>query len=453
MKEKRVGRNKPGNKAVGKNCQNILDAGELVIQRLSEEVTGKVQKYARMGARQFVPYNYGELTIENIKEACISHFGRNFQLGKNMACDVLAGDQGPSCVSMSQIPDLRVIHVRFIKAAGSSTTLTVRDHDGLIKSRESQTRRSALDSSTLPGNDSNQFIRKRAFSEASPAAAQNKDFKKPKAPSSEGSPSKTYPKSLSLSEMLRLGKCQTSETTIVSVFKFDMDTMSWSKVPERVEFLIDKEVLGQGGFRKAYKATSPSTDYRHKTWVIKKFLEQTVQGIQLLGQEVEQHARKVVQMHLLAKNFAEQLQQKITKEDVQEEFGDTLEFKTIFFGKLETGECITIEEFVNGIFKKYINNNGLSCVAGDDVIGKKAQCLAHFSYLKSNKSLMVLDIQGCGHTLYDPEIASASLRQPGYDEYLFCAGNLSDTAINAFLADHKCDSNVYCRLLGLDKSS
>ena len=58
---KRVGRsNKPAeNKVahgVGKNSQNILDSGALVIQRSSEKVTGKIQKYARMDARQFVPY-------------------------------------------------------------------------------------------------------------------------------------------------------------------------------------------------------------------------------------------------------------------------------------------------------------------------------------------------------------------------------------------------------------
>ena len=64
---------------MGKNLPNILDAGELVIQRLSKEVTGKIQKYARMGAKQFVPY--GELTIQNTNEACIRHFTRQFQLG------------------------------------------------------------------------------------------------------------------------------------------------------------------------------------------------------------------------------------------------------------------------------------------------------------------------------------------------------------------------------------
>ena len=69
---------------------NILDVGEFFIQRLGEEVTGKVQKYARMGAKQFVPYSYGELTIQNIKEACIRQFTRLFQLRKNVGCDVLA---------------------------------------------------------------------------------------------------------------------------------------------------------------------------------------------------------------------------------------------------------------------------------------------------------------------------------------------------------------------------
>ena len=55
---KRVGRsNKLGinktTQAVGKISQNSLHAGALVIQRSSEEVIGKVQKYARMDASQF----------------------------------------------------------------------------------------------------------------------------------------------------------------------------------------------------------------------------------------------------------------------------------------------------------------------------------------------------------------------------------------------------------------
>ena len=32
-----------------------------------------------------------------------------------MTCDVVAGEQGPSCRSFKQVPDAKVIHVRFIQ--------------------------------------------------------------------------------------------------------------------------------------------------------------------------------------------------------------------------------------------------------------------------------------------------------------------------------------------------
>ena len=131
-KEMKKKRNKPSNKvaqAVGRNWRNILNTGELVVERYSEEVTGKVKIYARIPRYKTIcVLQLCELTIENVKEACIRHFTRQFQLGTNVACDVLAGDQGPSCVSMSQIPDLRLIHFRFIKAVGDNSP-KVRDYD------------------------------------------------------------------------------------------------------------------------------------------------------------------------------------------------------------------------------------------------------------------------------------------------------------------------------------
>ena len=53
-----------------------------------------------------MPYKYEELTIENIRKAC------HFAVDRTMTCDVLAGEQGPSCNSIKQIPDTKVIHVR-----------------------------------------------------------------------------------------------------------------------------------------------------------------------------------------------------------------------------------------------------------------------------------------------------------------------------------------------------
>ena len=61
---------------------------------------------------------------------------------------------------------------------------------------------------------------------------------------------------------------------------------------------------------------------------------------------------------------------------------------------------------------------------------------------------MVLNVQGSGYTLSDPEIASAQLMDAD-DKILFCSGNLFYAAIEGFLANHKC--NHYCSLLGLSE--
>ena len=60
------------------------------MQRLTAEVTGKAQKYSRVGARDFVSFEeVGELAIENIKDACMKHYGIT---DGSISCDVLAGE-------------------------------------------------------------------------------------------------------------------------------------------------------------------------------------------------------------------------------------------------------------------------------------------------------------------------------------------------------------------------
>ena len=107
MKELRQG--KKEKKDSGKSAK---DLETIVIQRLSGEVSGKAQKYSRIGAREFVPFEeFDEISVINIKKACMKHYG----MLKTMSCDVLAGEQGPSCSSVKQLPTLKVIHVRFIQ--------------------------------------------------------------------------------------------------------------------------------------------------------------------------------------------------------------------------------------------------------------------------------------------------------------------------------------------------
>ena len=127
-------------------------------------------------------------------------------------------------------------------------------------------------------------------------------------------------------------------------------------------------------------------------------------------------------------------------------FGEPLRYNKIFFGVTDDKGDVTVEEFVGGNFVKYINNNGLLTVPVDDEVGQKAQCFAHFTYEKSNRKMMVLDIQGSGHMLYDPEIATSDLFDEG-NEMLFCTGNLSSLVITNFIDNHKC--NHYCECSGL----
>lgn len=58
-----------------------------------------------------------------------------------------------------------------------------------------------------------------------------------------------------------------------------------------------------------------------------------------------------------------------------------------------------MEEFIDGTFVKYINNNGQSCVDEEDLIGRKAACFSRFTYEQSKGKLIVLDIQGSNQSL------------------------------------------------------
>ena len=99
--------------------------------------------------------------------------------------------------------------------------------------------------------------------------------------------------------------------------------MAWSKITRNIEFVEEEQPIGQRGFRVAYKATCVTLCpyFSGKSWVIKKFLPETLDMLKALNQTPEQHAKCVVQMHHLARYLTQQLVERIQKEDVAEEFG------------------------------------------------------------------------------------------------------------------------------------
>ena len=406
-----------GKRAKKDSSKAAKELETLVVQRLSAEVSGKAQKYSRVGAREFVSFeDFDEISISNIKRACMKHFG----MLETMSCDVLAGEQGPSCYSLKQLPNLKVIHVRFIEGKVQDAPVEVlcerrkRKIADISEGDNAEHGKAAVAVASLP-----QWV-------------------------SSQSPSKFVPRSLSVVDMLILGKLIPNTTTSVEMFNFDKSVMAWTGRPTAVEFCIESQPFGTGGFRKAFKATSNDRGFQGSTWVVKRYLEKASEDIIAIGQTLEEHTKRVVQMHYLARNFAAKLKEELIASDNEILFGETMSYKKIYMGTIDR-EYVTVEEFIDGTFHKYINNNGNICQGENaDPLTKKAESLAHFSYERSQKEVMLLDIQGCGSCLFDPEIASKQLDPKNM---LFCTGNLSHNAIQNFTASHKC--NDYCNLLKL----
>lgn len=147
-------------------------------------------------------------------------------------------------------------------------------------------------------------------------------------------------------------------------------------------------------------------------------------------------------MNALARNFALQLDA-----EAPVEYGSTLSYNKVYFGKLY-GQCVTVENYMEGTFEKHVNNTGVVCGDGD-ALSCKAESFSHYTYAKSGKQLMVVDIQGVDYTLCDPEIATSELMDSEDNSIRFCCGNLSSQAIDRFKEEHIC--NKFCDLLELEK--
>ena len=385
MAKKRMGKEEP--------TGSSSDMDYITVQRLSSNVEGRYQKYARIGALTMVPLGC-EPTISNIKEAC-----KRFFKAEDMECDILAGERGPSWTETNQISNWKkALHVRFIE-----------------RSEESQI--------------CEKVEIKKTKSEATP--------EKPARPMST-----RVVASVPLSAMLKVGKLIQPTVDIVSVQleEFDLGEKSWRN-PFEARLSLSKEKFASGSFREAYLSTALS-ELAPGKYVLKKFKQDQVKEIERLFSSMETHTRKMVQMNALARNFAQKL-----AAEAPVEYGSHLNYIKVYFGKLY-GQCVTVEEYLEGTFQKHVNNNGYVCGDGGE-LSSKVETFSHYTYVKSGTQLMVLDIQGVGYSLSDPEIATSELLDNTDNSIFFCCGNLSSQAIYKFKEEHIC--NRFCDLLELDK--
>ena len=387
----------------------------LTVQRLTAEVEGKCQKYGRIGPLSIVPFSYESLTLENIKNVCKKHF----DIGSYMECDVLAGERGPSYTSIEQIKSFKLLHVRFYFASKTSNVNLLDQED-------------EVDYFTATDSKSKE---------------QTKECSAPVQKSPKKVTTKSaYPKSVPLSSLLKLGKIIPPKCNqdIIELYveEFSIEKKEWA-APIPVKSSVDQKSFACGAVRDDFEAQALSG--LNGRYVLKRYKQDQIAAIVALFGSVDNHTRKCVQMHSLARYYAMQLEKEALS---HADYGRTLQYSKVYVGKTE-GDLVTWESYMEGEFVKYINNDGHICKKGSEV-ADKAEAFSHFTYVKSEKQLMVLDIQGTGYSLYDPEIASTKILDDDQKAVLFCFGNLSTEAIEQFLSEHRCKK--YCSLVGINSA-
>ena len=73
------------------------------------------------------------------------------------------------------------------------------------------------------------------------------------------------------------------------------------------------------------RATSCTETFVRTTWVVKRYLPAALKKISDAHLTTETHTKKVVQRHMLAKNFADQVAQQVKKNGLVD-FGQPLQY-------------------------------------------------------------------------------------------------------------------------------
>ena len=168
---------------------------------------------------------------------------------------------------------------------------------------------------------------------------------------SPSTPQTKYPKSLSIVDILRAGKLVPPPLKKAwSLEMFDVENCKWVK-SSVLSVEIEETKFDSDAFRDAFRAKCvEKSSYLSGEWVIKKYRDEVTTTIrQQFQMSVEDHTRKQVQMHAVARNLTARFAAKEPRE-----FGHILIYGKVFYS--EWDNCpLTAEEYVSGVFSKYIN--------------------------------------------------------------------------------------------------
>ena len=202
------------------------------------------------------------------------------------------------------------------------------------------------------------------------------------------------------------------------------------KSSRRSRVFVGNKPFAKGSFRIAYRAKGESG-------------EQLIAKVHKKASNREQACQDDLETILISQYFAEQFN--------REKKGKSLRFVSCYLFRLDAiktnylnSNILIIESSINGTFTKYNNNAGYIGKA----LGATAHAFSHFSWCKSGKQLMIVDIQGCkerdeAYILTDPAIH--------HKTKTLGDSNLGEKGFTEFFRTHKC--NKVCEEMRLEKHS
>mmetsp|Transcript_69481 Transcript_69481/g.166543 ORF Transcript_69481/g.166543 Transcript_69481/m.166543 type:complete len:279 (+) Transcript_69481:134-970(+) len=203
---------------------------------------------------------------------------------------------------------------------------------------------------------------------------------------------------------------------------YDCSADKWDETPVRLR--VSSEPFEAGGMRIVYRAWEVFDDGTETEAVLKRVRP----GIGLSPDVNEAEA--------LTQMVAESYAQEFNKACAKKGLPYSIAFLPVSVVRFEgSEEPFCLEPYLRGDYIKHSDNAGHN--ETEDAV---AAAFSYFTYIASNKLLVVCDIQGVGTFYTDPQIHT-------FDGEGFGGGNLGQEGIQRFLASHR--HNLLCEQLDL----
>ena len=189
-----------------------------------------------------------------------------------------------------------------------------------------------------------------------------------------------------------------------------------------------------GGVRLAFYGFVEQT----REWVVLKLFKRT-------GPQWESPKRfvEVSQVHKIAAAYAEEFNSVKPKKAPKLE---VLRVDLVQLPEDEQSQWYTMERFIEGKYEKFNGNNGY-VAASTDPFTAAMQTFSHYTWVKSEKQLLICDLQGVrtgtGVLLTDPAIHAREFHKYGKT-------NLGPKGMRKFFETHYC--NGFCKEMKLEQS-